>query len=105
MTKRDRQAMEYAIEQAEIRASKEKNNAVNRAMELMTVPMKDLPPLAIEFMRLLSSEVGYCMETCITAYAAYAQCVENLPCDDYLYEAREKDKKWFKHKLEKMKND
>ncbi len=63
---------------------------------MLQVPMNTLPPLALEFARKLCREVGGCIETYMTAYAVYAQLVENLPCDDSLYQARTADVEWFK---------
>jgi hypothetical protein len=37
----------------------------------------------------------------LTAFAAYAQCVEKLPCKDRLYKAREEDYIWFKEFMKK----
>lgn len=69
--------------------------AVDRAMEMMAIPMNQLPPLAVKFARRLCNEVGMCGETFVTAYAVYAQIVEGLPNNDSLYSAREQDRKWF----------
>ena len=71
-------------------------DAVERGVHLATIPMKDVPPLAIEFLRHLARKVGMCGEVCITAFAVYAQCVEGLPCSDDLYRARPEDVEWFK---------
>ena len=73
-------------------------DAVDRAIGLMAVPLRDLPPLATAFRQHLAMKVGMCMETCITAYAVYAQCVEGLACDDPLYLARSEDHEWFRLK-------
>jgi len=75
--------------------------ALERSMEMMYIPIKDLPPLAREFANKLCREVGMCMETLITAYAVYAQCVEGLPCRDSLYAARNIDYEWFKNEMGK----
>lgn len=73
--------------------------AEERGMQMATqVPMKDLPPLALEFMRKLGREVGMCGEVMITAYTVYAQCVEKLECTDSLYQARPQDVAWFEEK-------
>lgn len=69
--------------------------AVERASEMMQIPMKELPPLALEFARKLSREVGCCGEVLMTAFAVYAQCIEGLPCDDELYRAKPEDVEWF----------
>ena len=70
-------------------------NAVERGIQLATTPMKDVPLLAREFLVHLTNQVGACSETCITAFAVYAQCVEGLPCNDSLYTARPQDRDWF----------
>lgn len=74
-------------------------NAVQRGVEMMNIKMGELPPLAVEFLRHLASKVGYCGEVCLTAFAVYAQCVEGLPCDDDLYEARPEDRQWFSERM------
>lgn len=60
-------------------------NALQRASEMMRIPMKDLPEIAVEYAKCLCKQVGMCMETLYTAWAVYAQIVEKLPCDDSLY--------------------
>jgi hypothetical protein len=67
--------------------SESKQDAVERAQELMRMPMRDLPPKAIAAAKFLAAQVGMCAETCLTAYAAYAQVVEGLPCADEAYVA------------------
>ena len=72
-------------------------DAVTRGSEMLRVPTGKLPKLAIDFLNKLASESGgVCIETCLTAYAVYAQCVEGLWCDDELYKARPQDVKWFR---------
>ena len=73
--------------------------AEERGIELLTIPMKDLPALAKDFARKLCKEVGVCIEVMLTAYTIYAQCVENLPCTDSLYKARPSDIQWFEEQL------
>ncbi len=73
--------------------------AEERGMQMMSIPMKDLPPLAYKFMRKMASEIGMCMEVCLTAYCCYAQAVEGLPCTDDLYIIRLEDKNWFTRQL------
>ena len=60
-------------------------NALERASEMMRMPMKDLPEVAVEYAKHLACRVGFCGEVLYTAWAVYAQMVENLPCDDPLY--------------------
>ncbi len=71
-------------------------DAVERGVQLATIPVKDVPLLAREFLWHLAKKVGMCGEVCITAFAVYAQCVEGLPCDDDLYRARPEDVEWFR---------
>ena len=59
--------------------------AQERASEMMSMKIKDLPLLAKEYLIDLSSRVGFCGEVCLTAYATYAQLEEGLKCDDDLY--------------------
>lgn len=75
--------------------------AEERGQQMMLVKMKDLPPLALEFCQDLCSRVGGCMETFLTAWTVYAQCVEGLPCTDDLYMASESDKQWFRERQAK----
>jgi len=69
--------------------------AVTRGMEMMQLPMKNLPPLALAFARHLGQKIGLCMEVYLTAYRIYAQCVEGLPCDDPGYFASPEHYQWF----------
>jgi hypothetical protein len=73
--------------------------AEQRGMEMMLIPMRDLPPLALEFANKLAREAGMCMETLLTAYTVFAQCAEGLPCTDELYVAREADRQWFADRI------
>lgn len=61
------------------------DDAVEKAGEMMMLPMNQLPELAIDFLEFLSARVGFCGEVCLTAYAAYNQMVLNMKCDDELY--------------------
>lgn len=69
--------------------------AETRGLEMMLVPMKLLPKLALDFAQHLCSQMGMCSETLLTAWTVYAQEVENLPCTDTLYLSRPIDKEWF----------
>lgn len=59
--------------------------AIERAQEMMQILNKDLPVLAREYEAELANKVGFCMEVAFTAFAVYAQIVENRSCDDSLY--------------------
>ena len=69
--------------------------AIERRSEMMLIPMKNLPPLALEFAKKLGKEMGMCGEVLMTAWTIYAQCVEGLSCSDKLYQARPEDIEWF----------
>lgn len=69
--------------------------AIERAVAMAALPMNQLPPLALGFLKHLSSQIGMCGEVCITAYAVYAQIVEKLECNDSLYCPDEDARKWF----------
>ena len=69
--------------------------AEERGMEMMFIPMGELPPLALKFLKKLCGEIGGCGETYLTAWTVYAQCVEGLSCNDDLYKARIEDIAWF----------
>lgn len=74
--------------------------AEQRGMEMMTIKMGELPPLAKEFAEHLCREAGgMCMEVLLTAYTVYAQCREGLHCTDDLYRARPCDVEWFKSRV------
>lgn len=51
------------------------------------MPMRDLPPPALAYARQLCSRLGGCIEVFLTAYAAYAEVVEECPCRDKEYAA------------------
>ncbi len=73
--------------------------AEERGAQMMSVPIGQLPPIAVEFARDLCRQVGKCGEVLLTAWTIYAQCVENLPCTDDLYLARGVDETWFQERM------
>lgn len=75
------------------------STAEERGMQMMTIPMGQLPELASEFAKKLCDEAGMCMEVLLTAWTVYAQCVEGFPCEDELYKARPEDVEWFNARL------
>jgi hypothetical protein len=75
--------------------SKKPIDAVVRAMAMMQIPMVELPKLARDYVRHLSSKLGLCGEVYLTAYAHYAQCVDGLPCVDIAYFAGPDAQDWF----------
>lgn len=73
-------------------------DALERGMEMLAVKIKDVPPIAREFADYLCNEVGMCIEVFLTAYTAYAQCVEGLPCSHDLYVVSAGHREWFREK-------
>ena len=66
--------------------------AEHRAVKMMAVKIKDLPPRALAYARFLGRRHGLeCAEGYLTAYAGYCQKVEHLPCNDSLYLVNESD--------------
>lgn len=70
-------------------------DAVARAVELATIPMREVPLPALFYARFLCDLVGMCGETFISAYATYAQVVEGLSCDDPLYALTDQHRAWY----------
>lgn len=73
-------------------------DAVKRGCEMMAIPRNQLPPLALEFSKVLCMKYGGCGEVMITAYSVYNQIVENMTCDDDLYLPDIEAIEWFKDK-------
>ena len=59
--------------------------ALTRALEMLRLPMGNLPREALIYAGYLCLRVGMCLETLLSAYATYAQIIEDLPCNDDLY--------------------
>lgn len=59
--------------------------ALVRGMEMLKIPMGQLPEPALLYAAYLNSKVGLCLEVLLTAWTTYAQIVEGLPCEDELY--------------------
>lgn len=78
----------------------ETKTALQRGQELLELPSSQLPKSAWAYMQFLAMNYGMCTEVCLSAFTAYAQCVENLPCYDDNYKASDGDKKWFEKQLE-----
>ena len=70
-----------------------KKDALDRAHEMMDIPIKDLPDLAVEFCRY------HYKEKLLLIFAVYAQCIEKLPCKDDRYKATKEDREWFKERI------
>ena len=70
--------------------------AEERGMNMMYIPLGEIPSIAMKFYKHLESTMGMCGEVYLTAWTVYAQCVEGLECTDDLYKARPQDIEWFK---------
>jgi hypothetical protein len=68
---------------------------LERAQEMMLLPRWQLPWVAFEYSNHLCDQLGMCCEVLLTAYAHYAQEVEELPSDDVAYSIDPAGKKWF----------
>lgn len=69
--------------------------SVERGIELLHIPMKDVPLSARQYAQQICHDLGGCIEVILTAYAAYAECVEGLSCDDEAYKASPTAIQWF----------
>lgn len=75
--------------------------AEQRATELLHTPGNQVPPLALGFYQFLASKYGACTECAVTAFAAYAQIVEGLPCTHQPYLVDALATAWFREESEK----
>lgn len=71
------------------------NLAVYEAMKMLKLPVNTLPPIALKYLKNLSSRIGMCIEVCLTAYATYNQIMLNMPCNDDLYIVPDSERQWF----------
>jgi len=76
-----------------------KVDAMERAGQLMSVPMKDLPPLAYKYALELCRVLGMSGEVMLTAFAFYAQIVEGLECKDLAYQVNEDNRRFFTERV------
>lgn len=65
-----------------------------KVSELMFTKQKDLPKDAIDFVKSLSAKVGYCGETCVTAFYDYCQIKLNMRCNND-YKITSERKKYY----------
>ena len=74
--------------------------ALDKAYEMMLIPIDDLPKEATEFLKYLSDKMGYCAEVCLTAFTYYNQAILNMPCNNeqYIIPDTEDGLKWFKNR-------
>lgn len=83
--------------------------AEERGQQMMMIPMNDLPLLATQYAKYMCYRYGMCGETLLTAWMAYAQCIEGLPCTTKPYVASPEAVEWFSmfpsHKQETEKHE
>ena len=65
------------------------------AGEMMTTKMNELPPKAVEYVKKLSNKIGFCGETCVTAYFDYCQLELGMVTDDEQYVIDDQRKLWY----------
>lgn len=69
--------------------------AEDRGIEMMLIPMGELPPLALAFAARLCGSRGICGEMLLSAWCSYAQEIEGLVCTDDLYRSPKWVVEWF----------
>jgi hypothetical protein len=75
-----------------------KNKAISEAIKMTSLPMKDIPKEAVQYMVYLTSNSNYSDELCLIAYSHYNQAVLNMSCEDEKYKITESGLSWFKEK-------
>jgi len=78
-------------------------DAMRTAETMMGMPMNETPKLALEYLRYLSSKYGFCGETCITAWAHYAQEILGQKCNNESYLIDDEGIEWFKQNKKRYK--
>ena len=73
----------------------ESKDTMARAHELMEMKRWRLPYACFMYAQHLCREMGMCMEVLLTAYAHYANYLEELPCDDEAYAVTESGRQFF----------
>jgi len=63
----------------------ERRDTLDRARELMLMKRWQLPYACFMYAQDLCKDYGMCGETLLTAYAHYANYMEELPCSDEAY--------------------
>lgn len=72
-----------------------KQDTMSEVSEMMQTPTMSIDPIAMEYVKHLSSIYGFCGEMMVTAFAHYCQAVKELPCDNPDYKMTDQDKEWF----------
>lgn len=69
--------------------------ATERGMQMMEIPMGQLPKRAQNFAKWKCSRVGMCMEVLLFCWCVYANIAEGLVADNPEYAADDEDIEWF----------
>jgi hypothetical protein len=72
-------------------------SALQRAQELMGVPQRELPPVALGYLYHQNNKYGACGEVTLTAFAHYAQAVEGLKTSNVMYKIDLEALNWFRN--------
>ncbi len=74
------------IKNEETAMTESKETTMSRSQELMEMKRWKLPYAAFKYAEALCDKYGMCCEVLLTAYAHYANYMEDLPCDEEAYE-------------------
>lgn len=74
----------------------EKKDTMIVVSKMMSSKLKEISPIAIEYLNYLSKTYGFCGEIMVTAFANYCQATLGLPCEDENYRITDENTKWFK---------
>lgn len=77
----------------------ERPDAVQRAAELMKMPLSDLPEIALGYILDQNKKYGASGEVMLTSIAHYAQAVEKFNTSDKNYKIDKKGLNWFKNPI------
>lgn len=75
--------------------TEEKKDTMSVVSKMMETKMNEISPLAIEYVKFISSKYGFCGEVMVTGFAHYCQAILGLPCDNPDYRINEEGTKWF----------
>lgn len=71
----------------QVDTKKKPKTVLERGMQLMLVPIGQLPVMAWGIKQAISSRLGCCGEVCLTAYCIYAEVMEGYEAKDIEYAA------------------
>lgn len=73
----------------------EKKDTMSVVSTMMETKMSEISPIAIDYVKYMSSKYGFCGEVMVTGFAHYCQAVLGLPCEDPDYRIKPEDRQWF----------